>query len=71
MNTPKPAGIDLSSLHQVFQAALAPFVQPRHQYGNVTYSCEQHMRDDIERDRKALAAQMQDENSRTNFGEIL
>ena len=61
--------IDLSPLHPVFQQALAPFVLPRYSYGNVTYIDEQHMRDDIERDRKALSQQMQAENSRTNFGD--
>ena len=61
----------MNNLHPIISLALMPAmpVIQRYQYGNVTYLCEQHMRDDIERDRKALDAQMQSENSRTNFGE--
>ena len=67
MNTPAP------SLHPIMALALraARPVTQRLKYGNVTYIDAQHMRDEIERDRKALDAQMQSENLRTNFGETI
>ena len=61
----------MNNVHPIIAIALMPAmpVTRRLQYGNVNYLSEQHMREDIERDRKALQQQMRSENSRTNFGE--